>query len=80
MPPLNGRNITSMMQTPSLLMRSKSRLSMTLGWAQSRLLSLVTLGKTVSTKIHCIILSFRYELEIKENNIWKKTVTVVFIQ
>lgn len=48
MPPPNGRDITSMMQTPSHPMRSKFKLSMTLGWAQSLLSSLVTLGKTVS--------------------------------
>lgn len=52
MPPLNGSDTTYTMQTPSLLMRSKSKLSMSLDWAQSLLLSLVTPGKIVSLYIH----------------------------
>lgn len=39
------------MQIPSLLTSSKFKPSMTSGWVQNLLLSLDTLGKTVSTKI-----------------------------
>lgn len=57
MQPLNGLNTTSTMQILSLLTSSKFKPSMTLGWVQNLLLSLDTLGKTVSIK------SFRYVTE-----------------
>lgn len=62
-PPPNGWDTISTIRIPSLLMRSKFKPSMILGWVQSLLLSSVTREKTVSIKTNCVLWWYTFGLK-----------------